>query len=617
MPSTPDGKTNRKGKKERLSGNEKQRTTRSFAAVCSGMRQQKIFIGRPETTTRTVFKKKEEFCLILTAAQMTVKALEKNGVSMIFGYPGAANCPIIDRLADSEIKHILVRNEQGAAHMASGYARATGKVGVCTATSGPGATNLITGIATAFMDSVPMVIITGQVASKMIGSDAFQEVDITGATIPFTKHNYLIKDGEDIPRVINEAFYIAGTGRPGPVLIDMPMDILKKSFDYPEKDEPVSIRGYHFVEKTNEAQIKKAAEAFYEAKRPVILAGGGIVSSKAVDRFRKFADALKVPVVSTMTAIGVLPCDDENYFGMIGSHGVKAANLALNNADLVMILGARLGDRSIANAKNLKSHAKLIHIDIDPAEIGKNIIPDIPVVGDIKDALKRITPLMADHTPPKEWIEHMHEIKKENTCEPKHEDCGYVNPRYFVKLLSQKTDDDAFISTEVGQNQIWTANYYNFKEPKNFVTSAGFGTMGYGLPAAIGASAASGKQTVALMGDGSFQMDFCELATMCQWDIPVKMVVFENKRLGMVHEHQYLVYNSNYYAVNLDGSPDFCKLAAAYGIPAEKISENSEADAAIDRLLKGRGSYLLVVSVNPSEPTGDALNENELPGKEA
>lgn len=555
--------------------------------------------------------------MILTAAQMTVKTLEKNGVSMIFGYPGAANCPFIDRLADSKIKHILVRNEQGAAHMASGYARATKGVGVCTATSGPGATNLITGIATAFMDSVPMVIITGQVASKMVGSDAFQEVDITGATIPFTKHNYLIKDGMDIPRVINEAFYIAKTGRPGPVLIDMPMDILKNRYDYPERDEPVNIRGYRFVEKANEAQIKKAAEALKEAKRPVILAGGGIVSSDAVEEFRGFARALKIPVVSTMTGIGVLPCDDTLYFGMIGSHGLKTANLVLNRADLIMILGSRLGDRSVAHANGLEKRAKLIHIDIDPAEIGKNVLSHIPVVGDIKDVLVKMAPLTKKYEPRQEWLDWALETKQENTHSINAEDNGYVNPRYFVKRLSEKTQEDAYIATEVGQNQIWTANYYNFKEPRRLITSAGFGTMGYGLPAAIGASAASGKQVVSLMGDGSFQMDFCEMATMCQWDIPVKMVVFENRRLGMVHEHQYLVYNSNYYAVNLDGSPDFCKLADAYGISSEKICENSEVDGAIERLLNGRDSYLLVVSVNPSEPTGDALNGNRLTGKEA
>lgn len=554
--------------------------------------------------------------MILTAAQMAVKALEKNGVSTVFGYPGAANCPLIDKLADSKIKHILVRNEQGAAHMASGYARVTKEVGVCTATSGPGATNLITGIATAYMDSVPMVIITGQVGSKLIGSDAFQEVDITGATIPFTKHNYLINDGLDVPRIINEAFYIARTGRPGPVLIDIPMDIFKTSYDYPDEDKPISIRGYRFVEKANEAQIKKAADAIKSAKKPVILAGGGIVYSDAVQEFRQFAEKMNIPVVSTMTAIGALPADHPQFYGMVGSHGLRCANLVFNRADLVIILGARLGDRSVANARGLEKRSKLIHIDIDPAEIGKTVTPDIPVVGDVKDVLVRLMSLLEEYTPQNEWNEWAEQAKKDNMVVESTENSGFVNPRYFVQCLSQKTGADTYVSTEVGQNQIWTANYYNFTDPRHFITSAGFGTMGYGLPSAIGASAATGGQVVALMGDGSFQMDFCELGTMCQWDIPVKMVVFENKRLGMVHEHQYLLYNSNYQAVYLDGSPDFCKLVAAYGIPASKIYENSEVDEAIDRLLSADGSYLLVVSVNPYEPTGGALNTDRLPGKE-
>lgn len=556
--------------------------------------------------------KKEAFYLILTAAQMTVKQLEKNGVSVMFGYPGAANCPIIDQLALSKIKHVLVRNEQGAAHMASGYAKATKGVGVCTATSGPGATNLITGIATAFMDSIPMVIITGQVAMNLIGSDAFQEIDITGATIPFVKHNYLIKDGKDIPRVINEAFYIAKTGRPGPVLVDIPMDILKTSYDYPENDEPVNIRGYHFVEKANEAQIKKANDALKVSKKPVILAGGGIVLSDAVEIFRDFVQTTNIPVVSTMTAIGTLPCDDPLYFGMIGSHGRKCANNILNRADLVLILGARLGDRSTANTKGLEKRSKLIHIDIDPAEIGKNVTPDIPVVGNIKDVLGQMLPLIKGYNPPAEWSEWVVKTKMENAKDFDISDNGFVNPKYFIKVLSDKAADNTYISTEVGQNQIWTANNFNFKDPRHFITSAGFGTMGYGLPAAIGASEATKKTVVALMGDGSFQMDFCELATMCQWNIPVKMVVFENKRLGMVHELQYMAYKSNYYAVSLDGSPDFCKLANAYGISAEKITQNSDVPAAIERLLSGNNPYLLVVSVNPHEPTGDALNEEKL-----
>ena len=546
--------------------------------------------------------------MILTAAQMTVRMLEKNGVSIIFGYPGASNCPFLDSLyASDKIKHILVRNEQGAAHMASGYTRVTKGVGVCTATSGPGATNLITGIATAYMDSVPLVAITGQVASKMVGSDAFQEVDITGATIPFTKHNYLIKDGLDIPRVINEAFYIAKTGRPGPVLIDMPMDILRETFDYPDEDAPVNIRGYKFVEKANEAQIKKAAAAIKSSKQPVLLAGGGIVSSDAVEEFKKFVKAVGIPVTTTMTGIGTLSADDELCFGMIGSHGTKAANLVLNNADLVVVLGSRLGDRSIANAKGIKSRSRIIHVDIDPAEIGKNIIPDIPVVGDIKNVLPRLGALLKGYSPPKEWLERTAKIKEENTYHPDVSDRGFIDPKYFIKVLSDKACDDIYISTEVGQNQIWVANHYNFKDPRHFITSAGLGTMGYGLPAAIGAAAA-GRQVIAVMGDGSFQMNFCELATMCQWDLGVKMVLFENKRLGMVHELQTNLYDSHYIAVHLDGSPDFVKLAGAYGIPAEKIEENSAVPAAADRLLAHDGPYLLVLSVDPHEPTGDFKN---------
>lgn len=544
----------------------------------------------------------------ITAAQKLVTALEKNEVSTIFGYPGAANCPFIDKLATSPIKHILVRNEQGAAHMASGYARVTGGVGVCTATSGPGATNLITGIATAYMDSIPMVIITGQVALKMVGSDAFQEVDITGATTPFTKHNYLIKNGLDIPRVVDEAFYIASTGRPGPVLIDIPMDILKSKFDYPENEAPMHIRGYKFVKKGNEAQIKKAAEALFEAKRPVILAGGGIISSKAAKEFSDFERKMKIPVVSTMMGIGVLPSDNESYFGMIGSHGKKYANAILNKADLVLILGSRMGDRSAANVSGLEKRTKLIHVDIDPAEIGKNITADIPVVGNIKDFLKQISPMLSGFSVNKEWLDSVKQLKIENEHELVLKDTGFVNPCEFVKCLSIKTNKDSYIVTEVGQNQIWTANYFNFQKPGQLITSAGFGTMGYGLPAAIGASVASRKRVIVIMGDGSFQMDFCELATMCQWNIPVKMVVFENRRLGMVHELQYVGYKSNYYAVNLDGSPDFVKLANAYGIPASRISENSEIAPGLNKLLENNGSYLLVVSVNPEEPTGDAMN---------
>ena len=549
---------------------------------------------------------------------MVVKTLEKNGVKVVFGYPGAANAPIIDKLSFSSIKHILTRNEQGAAHMASGYARVTKQAGVCTATSGPGATNLITGIATAYMDSIPMVALTGQVATKLIGKDAFQEVDITGATLPFTKHSYLIKDGLDIPRVVNEAFHIANTGRPGPVLIDFPMDILKQEFDYPDEDEDISIKGYKLIGKANESQVKKVAEAIKGAKKPVILAGGGIVISEAMNELRKFVKETDIPVVSTMMGIGTIPTDSPRYYGMIGSHGVKRANMIFNRADLVIVMGSRLGDRTVANVKGLEEGNKLIHIDIDPAEIGKNTQPYIPVVGDIKDVLEQLTPLIKGYKADSSWIEEADELRSRFTHEPFSDDNGFVNPKYFLEVLSKKTNSDVYLSTEVGQNQIWCANHFTFTSPRSLLTSGGFGTMGYGLPAAIGASVAVNgeKPVIAVMGDGSFQMDLPEMGTMAQWDIPVKMVLFQNHRLGMVHEHQYLLYKSNYQAVTIEGKPDFELLAKAYGVESSTVTENSGVSDAIDKMMANNGSYLLIVEVSPFEPTGDALNEATLPKKE-
>lgn len=555
---------------------------------------------------------------------MVVKTLEKNGVKVVFGYPGAANAPIIDKLSFSSIRHILTRNEQGAAHMASGYARITKTAGVCTATSGPGATNLITGIATAYMDSIPMIALTGQVATHLIGKDAFQEVDITGATLPFTKHSYLIKNGLEIPEVINEAFHIANTGRPGPVLIDFPMDILKQEFDYPDEDSEISVRGYKLLHKANESQVKKVAEAIKNAKKPVVLAGGGIVTSDAITEFRRFIKDTDIPVVSTMMGIGALPSDSPRYYGMVGSHGVKRANMIMNRSDLLIVMGSRLGDRTVANAKGMEDANKLVHIDLDPAEIGKNIQPYIPVVGDIKDVLDQLYPLTSDYKADKAWISEADELKERFFNELFKEDNGFVNPKYFLQVLSKKTNSEVYLSTEVGQNQIWCSNYFNFKDPRTLLTSGGFGTMGYGLPAAIGASAAvniasdaAQKPVIAVMGDGSFQMDLPEMATMNQWNIPVKMVVFKNDRLGMVHEHQFLLYKSNYQAVSIEGSPDFNKLADAYGIKNGIVTENSGVDGAIDEMMNSEGSYLLVVSVNPFEPTGDSLNEAALPKKEA
>ena len=548
----------------------------------------------------------------MNGADLAVKALEANGVKLIFGYPGASNAPFIESVSHSSIDYILSRNEQGAAHMASGYGRVHHCAGVCTATSGPGATNLITAIATAYMDSIPMIAITGQVKRELIGKDAFQEVDIIGATLPFTKHSYLVSEVSDIPRIINEAFHIAETGRPGPVLIDLPVDVLQSEYNK-ESSEEINLRGYKLLGKANESQIKKVAAAMVKAKKPVLLAGGGICSSNAVDEVRKLVEATGIPVISTMMGLGVVPTDSEKYYGMIGSHGKKYANVLLNRSDLVIAMGTRLGDRSVANVKGLEAAKKLVHIDIDPAEIGKNMQPYIPVVGDVKDVTLQLTDCLADYRVNDEWIQEADELRSSTATELNCEDNGFVNPRYFLERLSDITDSNVYLSTEVGQNQIWSANHFTIKEPSHFLTSGGFGTMGYGLPSAIGASAAQGDvPVIAVMGDGSFQMDLPELGTMKQYNIPVKMVLFKNDRLGMVHELQYMNYNSNYQMVDITGGPDFSKLADAYGIKNGIVSENSGVDDAIKEMLADNKSYLLIVNVSPFEPTGNALNENRI-----
>lgn len=555
--------------------------------------------------------------MAMNGADLAVKALEANGVKVIFGYPGAANAPFIDSVSKSSIEYVLSRNEQGAAHMASGYARVNRVAGVCTATSGPGATNLITAIATAYMDSIPMVAITGQVKRELIGKDAFQEVDIIGATLPFTKHSYLVTEVEDIPRIVNEAFHIATTGRPGPVLIDFPMDALKEVCDE-ESNLDINLRGYKLPGKANESQIKKVCEAIKKAKKPVLLAGGGITLSDATNEVREFVKMTGIPVVSTMMGLGIIPTDDDMFYGMIGSHGRRCANIMMNRSDLVIAMGTRLGDRTVANTEGLEKANKLVHIDIDPAEIGKNIQPYIPVVGDIKDVTEQLIKTIGKTKVNADWKKEVDDLRIETEPPVRNEDNGFVNPRYFLQRLSEITNSDVYLTTEVGQNQLWSANYFTIKKPESFLTSGGFGTMGYGLPAAIGASRAqSEKPVIAVMGDGSFQMDLPELGTMKQYNIPVKMVLFQNDRLGMVHEHQYLLYNSNYQMVDITGGPDFCKLVDAYGIKSGVVTENSDVDRAIKEMLNDKESYLLVVNVSPFEPTGNALNENTMTKKEA
>jgi len=541
--------------------------------------------------------------LEITGAQAIVKSLLAENVDTVFGYPGAAICPFYDALLDSGIKHILTRHEQGAAHAASGYARVTGKAGVCVSTSGPGATNLITGIATAYMDSIPLVAITGQVSTELIGRDVFQEVDITGATLPFCKHSYLVKDANLIPRIVKEAFYIASTGRPGPVLLDVPVDIqnAKVKYNYPEH---IDIRGYKPTLKGHINQIKKAAEAFMQARRPVIVAGGGVITANAHWELQKLAETCDIPVATTLMGIGSMVSTHPLNLGMVGTHGSYIANYAVNHADLLVILGARVGDRAMGAAHNIAKRAKIIHIDVDPAEIGKNIGTSIPIVGDAKNILSAMVETVEPKSN-KEWRDKLEQLKAERG--PKYtmqEVSEYVQPKYLLEELSNVLDEKTVVTTEVGQNQIWAANFLKVKYPRTFITSGGLGTMGYGLPAAVGVSIGRPDACVInISGDGSFQMSMQELGTIRQHDLNVKIVLFNNYRLGMVRELQKQKYRGRYYQVELDKNPDFVQLAEAYGFAAERITSNHEVREALKRMRDHIGPYLLECRVHPEEST--------------
>jgi acetolactate synthase-1/2/3 large subunit len=537
----------------------------------------------------------------LTGAQILVKALELEGINTIFGYPGAAICPFYDALLDSNLTHILTRNEQGAAHAASGYARVTGKPGVCVTTSGPGATNLITGIATAYSDSIPIVAITGQVSLDLIGRDVFQEVDITGATEPFCKHNYLVKDIKELPRIIKEAFHIAATGRPGPVLIDVPIDIQTQSMEF-EYPKTVDIRGYKPKYKGHPQQIKRIAEAITQANSPVICAGGGVITAKASEILAGFAQKCGIPVVTTLMGIGALQGEHILNLGMLGSHGVYAANYAVSKTDLLILIGARVGDRALGTAQKIAQKAKIIHIDIDPAEIGKNVSTTIPVVGDAKLILEDLNEVIKPGDTA-QWVSTVTELKYKKVKSGKPKD-DVINPRLLIQMLSDRLDDKAIMATEVGQNQIWAANNFIAKKSGTFITSGGLGTMGYGLPAAIGAKLGRPESTVVMVGgDGSFQMSMPELGTIKQSGIGIKILIFNNQRLGMVRELQKNRHNGRYSQVFLNDNPDFVKLAEAYGFGAERITSSKQIDAALDRFLENDKTYLLECAIDPEEDT--------------
>lgn len=535
----------------------------------------------------------------MIGADAIMKCLEAEGVEVVFGYPGVAICPFYNSILNTKIRSILIRTEQNAAHAASGMARITGKPGVCAVTSGPGATNVITGIATAFADSIPLVCITGQVKSDLLGSDVFQEADITGAVESFVKYSYLVKNVEDIPRVFKEAFHIANTGRKGPVLIDIPIDIQNapiSKFKYPEE---VNMRTYKPTVKGHIVQIKKVIKELEKAERPIICAGGGVILSDACEELQSFAKKHKIPVVSTMMGIGVMPTKHPLYFGMVGNNGKAYANRAMNESDLLIMVGARVADRAVSQPGLITQGKVLVHIDVDPAEIGKNAGPTIPLVGDAKHIFEELEKQDCEcsHT---KWLETLQEYRE--TMEVKRTpNPAYVDPAAFITRLSEKMEEDAVYVADVGQNQIWSCGYHIVKKG-HFFTSGGMGTMGYSIPAAMGAKLGDKKkQVVAICGDGSFQMSMMELATIQQHDIPVKIIVLKNNYLGMVREYQHYTYKDHYSVVDLSGSPDLSKLAAAYDIPFLRLENMEQADAVIDEFLKEDATMLLECIIDPMD----------------
>ena len=541
----------------------------------------------------------------MTGAQILVEGMLREGVEMIFGYAGATICPLADSLRETpQLDYTLVRNEQNAGHMASGYARVTGRVGVCIVTSGPGATNLLTGIATAYMDSIPLVAITGQVPSFQLGRDIFQEVDITGAASPFSKHSYLVKDAGQLPRILKEAFYIASTGRPGPVLIDVPIDIQKQTVTDPVFPDSVAIRGYNPSVRGNDKQIIHVAKAIAEAERPVICAGGGVFLSHAEEELRTFADRTGIPLVTTMMGLSLLPTDHPLNMGMIGTHGNVCANKALAKSDLLIMIGTRAADRSIFSPAEIQRRMPSIHIDVDPAEIGKNIQAEIPVVGNAKVILHQLMDRGVS-AQCQEWLSILQAKRREELERTYPAKAGFVFPGRLLRLLGRRLDPNTAVCVDVGQNQIWACKHLWLRGGR-FLTSGGLGTMGYALPAAVGVQVADpGRQTVVVCGDGSFQMAMNELAAVRAKGLRLKIVLLVNGVLGLVNEIQNTAPYHGAFGVALEGSPDFGTIAAAYGIPSITLEEEDQVEAALDRFLAADGSCLLIARVDPAAQTDD------------
>lgn len=538
----------------------------------------------------------------MKVAQAIIKHLEKENVTTVFGYPGGAVLTLYDELRKSNIKHVLVRNEQSSVHYASGFARESSTVGVCIATSGPGATNLITGIATSYMDSIPVVIITGQVHSRLIGTDAFQEADITGATHPFTKHNFLVKKGDDIQRILTEAFHIATTGRPGPVLIDIPSDVFSETIKYVETSE-INIKGYKPTTVGHKGQIKKSVSKLKQSHKPLIFAGGGVLAAGATEELKIFAQTNGIPVVNSLMGLGSFDHDSPLYCGLVGSHGHTFANELFATADVLMVVGARMSDRAMNKLETLNPDVEIIHIDIDPAEISKNLNATIPVVGDAKLILGEFNSKdMKLDT--KQWLNDI-DKKKNNLFATSDDNLGFVSPKRFVKELSKSLSDSSILVADVGQNQFWSTRNYTINGNRKFMTSGGLGTMGYSLPAAIGAQLSdTSKEVICTIGDGGFQMCLGELAVIAEQDLAVKIVIFKNSRLGMVRELQdNILGQDRTFGVHLDYDVDFVQLAKAYGIEGIRVHSDDEIEKTISTILSDNKPYLVECVVSPEYST--------------
>ena len=543
---------------------------------------------------------------MIKGARILLECLSRLGIKEIFGYPGGAVIPIYDELYSfKDIKHYFARHEQGAVHEADGYARSTGKVGVCLATSGPGATNLVTGIMTAHMDSIPLLAITGQVTSTLLGKDAFQESDIVGITVPITKNNYLVQDIRELPRILKEAYYIASTGRPGPVLVDIPRDIQLEEIPYDEfkklYEQEFELEGYNPVYEGHKGQIKTAIKMIKDSKKPLIIAGAGILKAHAYEELKEFVDKTNIPVAMTLLGLGSFPGNHELALGMIGMHGTTYANYAANEADLVIAAGMRFDDRVTGNPLKFLPNAKIIHIDIDPAEIGKNKLIDVPIVGDLKNVLADLN-AKAPKVSHDEWLKHIKKLKKDYSLKYRKTEDDILIPQEILSEINKITKGNVIVSTDVGQHQMWAAQYITFDNPYTILTSGGAGTMGFGLPAAIGAQVANpDKKVLAVVGDGGFQMTFQELMMIKEYNLPIKIFIINNSYLGMVRQWQELFNNRRYSSVDLSYNPDFIKIGEAYGIKSIQLKTKKDLKKHLKKILESDEAVLVECIVEKEE----------------